>query len=140
MGRSRGFDEREVISQCAGAFLLTGYEGTSIDDLVHATGLHRGSLYKAFGSKRGLFLATLRQLETTGVGTHNPIDLLLVALLELAPRDAEVREMAASALAHFLKQDAATTLGARLLERAQIDNNSFPTTGNQHEHSGDHEQ
>lgn len=123
MGRNRSFDEREVIAQCAESFLLTGYEGTSIDDLVQATGLHRGSLYKAFGSKRGLFLATLRQLGTNGADT---IDLLLVALLELAPRDAEVRNVAASALAHFLKQDAATALGARLLERAHIDVNSFP--------------
>lgn len=126
MGRSRGFDEREVIAQCAESFLLTGYEGTSIDDLVHATGLHRGSLYKAFGSKRGLFLATLRQLETNGAGTASTIDLLLVALLELAPRDAEVRNVAAGALASFIDQDAATALGARLLERAHIDVNSFP--------------
>jgi len=123
VGRNRSFDEREVIAQCAESFLLTGYEGTSIDDLVHATGLHRGSLYKAFGSKRGLFLATLRQLETNGAGT---IDLLLVALLELAPRDAEVRNVAAGAVARFIDQDAATALGARLLERAHIDVNSFP--------------
>ena len=121
MGRNRSFDEREVIAQCAEAFLQTGYEGTSIDDLVNATGLHRGSLYKAFGSKRGIFLAALRQLVTTGPATDSAIDLLLVALLELAPRDAEVREATAGALAHFLNRDAATALGERLLERARVD-------------------
>lgn len=126
MGRNRSFDEREVIAQCAEAFLLSGYEGTSIDDLVNATGLHRGSLYKAFGSKRGIFLAALRQLVTTGPATHSTIDLLLVALLELAPRDAEVRDVAAGALVSFIDQDAATALGARLLERARVDVTSIP--------------
>ncbi|SOZ40938.1 TetR/AcrR family transcriptional regulator [Cupriavidus neocaledonicus] len=33
-----------------------GFNACSVDDLVEATAsLHRGSLYKAFGSKRGLF-------------------------------------------------------------------------------------
>ena len=59
MGRQRTFDEAEVIVQSASVFLRQGYEGTSIDDLLAATGLHRGSLYKAFASKRGLFLAAL---------------------------------------------------------------------------------
>ncbi|WP_408649259.1 helix-turn-helix domain-containing protein [Streptomyces herbicida] len=33
-------------------FAERGYEGTSVDDLVRALGVHRGSLYKVFGSKR----------------------------------------------------------------------------------------
>ena len=32
----------------------------SVDGLLQATGSQRGSLYQAFGSKRGLFLATSR--------------------------------------------------------------------------------
>ena len=120
MGRNRSFDEAEVVSKCAAVFLRTGYEGTSIDDLVTATGLHRGSLYKAFGSKRGLFLAALHQLATLEPSTPNGIDLLLVALLELAPRDAEICEVIAGILARFSFQDNAATLGARLLERAQL--------------------
>ena len=59
MGRPRGFSEDEVLDAAA-AFVLGGYEGTSIDDLVKALNLHRGSLYQAFGSKHGLFLAALR--------------------------------------------------------------------------------
>ncbi len=98
------------------AFLATGYEGTSVDDLVTATGLHRGSLYGAFGSKRGLFVAALRQAlgdatqHCTGPHCTGPaaggralddetLDLVLVALLELAPRDAEVRSLVAGCLA-----------------------------------------
>ncbi|MHB1171810.1 MAG: TetR/AcrR family transcriptional regulator [Lacisediminihabitans sp.] len=126
MGRNRSFDAADVIAKCAEVFLRTGYEGTSIDDLVNATGLHRGSLYKAFGSKRGLFLAALHQLATLEASTPYGIDLLLVALLELAPRDAEVREVTAGILARFPNQNNAATLGARLLERAQVGITSIP--------------
>lgn len=41
------------------AFRQAGYAGTSIQDLVDATGVGRGSLYAAFGSKEGLYLAVL---------------------------------------------------------------------------------
>jgi TetR/AcrR family transcriptional repressor of nem operon len=36
-----------------------GYAGTSLEDLIAGTGLSRGSIYKAFGDKQGLFLAAL---------------------------------------------------------------------------------
>lgn len=41
------------------AFRRSGYDGTSIQDLVDATGVGRGSLYAAFGSKEGLYLAAM---------------------------------------------------------------------------------
>jgi AcrR family transcriptional regulator len=126
MGRNRSFDEGDVLAASAEVFLKTGYEGTSIDDLVTATGLHRGSIYKAFGSKRGLFLAALRNLALPAA-TDAAIDLLLVSLLELAPRDAEVRAVTAGALASLVDSQPATTLGSRLLARAGIDTNGKAT-------------
>ena len=36
-------------------FWEKGYEGTSIQDLEHATGLNRTSIYNAFGNKRAIF-------------------------------------------------------------------------------------
>jgi AcrR family transcriptional regulator len=124
MGRQRTFDEAEVIAQSASVFLRQGYEGTSIDDLLAATGLHRGSLYKAFASKRGLFLAalqrTLPNLASGGDAHDDALDLLLVALLELAPRDPEVLALAAAALAHLSHDQAADLLGQRLLARAHL--------------------
>ncbi|MDQ2758611.1 MAG: TetR/AcrR family transcriptional regulator [Actinomycetota bacterium] len=99
MGRPRGFREDEVLDAAADAFVRGGYEGTSIDDLVTALRLHRGSLYQAFGSKRGLFLAVLRRhIDTHLVGTPDParathrpeLDLLLIAAVERGHCDAEV--------------------------------------------------
>ncbi|MEU8383663.1 TetR/AcrR family transcriptional regulator [Streptosporangium sp. NPDC048865] len=40
-------------------FRHKGYEGTSVQELVEATGVGRGSLYAAFGSKDGLYQAVL---------------------------------------------------------------------------------
>lgn len=42
-----------------GAFWRSGYKGTSLADLENATGLTKGSLYKAFEDKHDLFLQAL---------------------------------------------------------------------------------
>src|SRR4029453_10539682 len=42
-----------------GCFWSSGYNGTSLPDLLEATELSRGSLYAAFGDKHGLFLRAL---------------------------------------------------------------------------------
>ncbi len=41
------------------AFWSRGYEATSVQDLVEATGINRGSMYDTFGDKRGLFQASV---------------------------------------------------------------------------------
>lgn len=59
MARPRSFDEAQVLTAARDQFWLTGYAATSLDDLVAATGLGKGSLYGAFGDKRSLFLRVL---------------------------------------------------------------------------------
>jgi TetR/AcrR family transcriptional repressor of nem operon len=59
MARTREFNTEAAIEAALSAFRRTGYEGTSIQDLVDATGVGRGSLYAAFGNKEGLYLAAL---------------------------------------------------------------------------------
>jgi AcrR family transcriptional regulator len=55
MARPREFDEQAVLSAAREAFWVGGYEGTSLDDLTAATGLGKGSLYGAFGTKHDVF-------------------------------------------------------------------------------------
>jgi len=55
MGRPREFDEERVLDAVMETFWCQGYEGTSTQDLVDATGLGRGSLYAAYANKDGLF-------------------------------------------------------------------------------------
>jgi AcrR family transcriptional regulator len=119
MGRQRGYDEGDVLDRSAVSFLRAGYEGTSVEELVGATGLHRGSLYQAFGSKRGLFVSCLRRQVSQHPVREDTADLMLVALLDLAPRDQEVRDL----LGEHLAQHGITAndLGRRLLTRALMD-------------------
>jgi TetR/AcrR family transcriptional repressor of nem operon len=56
MARPRTFDEETVIDAALGQFRTTGYSGTSLDDLVRATGLAKSSIYNAFGDKRQLYI------------------------------------------------------------------------------------
>ncbi|WP_433304511.1 TetR/AcrR family transcriptional regulator [Actinoplanes sp. CA-030573] len=59
MARTREFDTDAAVEQAMQLFWCRGFEATSIQDLVEATGVQRGSLYAAFGSKEGLYLAAL---------------------------------------------------------------------------------
>jgi TetR/AcrR family transcriptional regulator, transcriptional repressor for nem operon len=60
MARLREFDTEEVLDAVINAFWKRGYEATSMADLMAVTGLQKGSIYKAFGDKRSLFLKALQ--------------------------------------------------------------------------------
>jgi TetR/AcrR family transcriptional regulator, transcriptional repressor for nem operon len=126
MGRPRGFDEDQVVRAAAELFARHSYDGTSVDDLVNHLGVHRGSLYKTFGSKRGLYLQALRrhvdedvaalaravagaddQAEAVGLvlAAGPKLGLLFHAMVERAPVDPDAAAEATRALALL---DAAT--------------------------------
>jgi TetR/AcrR family transcriptional regulator, transcriptional repressor for nem operon len=58
MGRTRGFDEQEILRVARDQFWSAGYAAARVDDIATATGLGKGSLYGAFGDKHQLFLRT----------------------------------------------------------------------------------
>ncbi|MFG3342216.1 TetR/AcrR family transcriptional regulator [Glycomyces sp. NPDC048151] len=55
MGRPKNFEPDAAVAQAMETFWTKGYAGTSPADLAEATGIGKGSLYHAFGSKRELF-------------------------------------------------------------------------------------
>lgn len=59
MARPREFDIEIAVEKAMNAFWTRGYNGTSLPDLLEAMSITRGSLYKAFGSKKELFMRTL---------------------------------------------------------------------------------
>lgn len=59
MARVREFNEDQVLDAAMHLFWSKGYPGTSIQDLVDATGLKPPSIYNAYGNKRGLFNVVL---------------------------------------------------------------------------------
>ncbi|MFI5843016.1 TetR/AcrR family transcriptional regulator [Catenuloplanes sp. NPDC051500] len=123
MGRPRAFDEAEVVAAAVSLFADRAYDGISVDDLVAHLGVHRNSLYKVFGSKRGLYLAALRHHLTHQVrpllaavrdapdpaqaltamlaSDDDNLNLLLLAALERAPVDPEVAGEVTETLREF---------------------------------------
>lgn len=57
MARPQEFDTGEALHKAMSVFWHKGYEGTSLVDLLNATGLSKSSLYNTFGGKHELFLA-----------------------------------------------------------------------------------
>jgi len=67
MARPREFDENKVIESLMNVFWDKGYEATTMQDLVKASGLLKGSLYGAFGDKQTLYLAALKHYDRTRI-------------------------------------------------------------------------
>lgn len=122
MPRPAEYDRTDTLARAMDMFWARGYKATSVRDLVECTGLLPGSLYHAFGDKRGLYLQALQfyaeralrhaaeVLETPGSPLGNIHALLMEiadwppetkargsmmcnAIIELAPHDAEVAKL-----------------------------------------------
>lgn len=78
MARPKTFDHEAALDRAVELFWRKGYEATSIQDLLDAMGIQRGSLYAAFGSKESLFLTVLDRYGEVVVSK-------LLALLESRP-------------------------------------------------------
>ncbi|WP_440099959.1 TetR/AcrR family transcriptional regulator [Streptosporangium sp. H16] len=98
MARVREFDTEAALEAAMSVFRHKGYEGTSVQDLVDATGVGRGSLYAAFGSKEGVYQAVLDRyreryalplvdLLRSGTPARELIRDILVDLVETILRD-----------------------------------------------------
>lgn len=68
VGRPKGYQRDEVVDRALTLFREQGYSGTSVEDLVKATGINRYSLYDDFGDKRGLFLEVLNRFQRAKLG------------------------------------------------------------------------
>ena len=58
-GRPREFELEEAVRKAMGVFWDRGYHDASLPDLLEGMDLSRGSFYKAFVDKRGVFLRAL---------------------------------------------------------------------------------
>ncbi|MFF2554915.1 TetR/AcrR family transcriptional regulator [Nocardia sp. NPDC058058] len=57
MGRPRRFDESALLDAAIEQFWSKGFDNTSVEDISAIAGIGNGSIYAAYGNKRGLFLA-----------------------------------------------------------------------------------
>ncbi len=71
MARPKEFDPDEALDQAMHVFWHKGYEATSMEDLLAAMDINRGSLYATFGDKRQLFLKAMdRYCAGGGIGSR----------------------------------------------------------------------
>ncbi|QYJ67226.1 TetR/AcrR family transcriptional regulator [Flavobacterium litorale] len=63
MPRVETFNKELVLKQATAVFHDKGYNATSMQDLVDATGLNRSSLYNSFGSKLDLYMECLKSYQ-----------------------------------------------------------------------------
>ena len=68
MSRPKEFNPDDAIEKAMQVFWHKGYEATSMEDLLTAMDLNRGSLYDTFGDKRTLFLKVMDRYCTTFAG------------------------------------------------------------------------
>jgi TetR/AcrR family transcriptional repressor of nem operon len=71
MPRPKEFNPDDALEQAMHVFWHKGYEATSMEDLLTAMNLNRGSLYATFGDKRELFLKAMnRYCAGGGIGSR----------------------------------------------------------------------
>jgi TetR/AcrR family transcriptional repressor of nem operon len=75
MARPKEFDPAEVLEKAMHVFWHKGYEATSMEDLLSAMNINRGSLYDTFGDKHELFLKAMDRY-CAGGGIGNRISIL----------------------------------------------------------------
>jgi len=68
MARAKEFNPEDALDKAMQVFWHKGYEATSVEDLLKAMDLNRGSLYDTFGDKRQLFLKVMDRYCTSFVG------------------------------------------------------------------------
>jgi TetR/AcrR family transcriptional repressor of nem operon len=122
VGRPTEFDRQEALEKSMELFWRNGYEATSLAELTEEMGIGRQSLYNTFGDKHSLFIeaaehyincngqhlidafgASGSPLENVRKALEQTVDflasgecrgcLLTNSIVELAPRDDEVREL-----------------------------------------------
>jgi len=94
MARPKEFDQEKALHRAISVFSQKGFAATSTDDLMHAMGVGRQSMYDTFGDKRALFLKALEvyvaesvrdinvELQTPG----SPLAAVRRALIHFAER------------------------------------------------------
>ena len=106
MARSREFDTGKAVDAAIELFRRRGFEGVSIQEIVAATGIGRGSLYAAFGSKEGIYHAALERYRAVYA---DPLTELLAC-----------RPVHAAVAREFARNFTSATSAARILDIAAL--------------------
>ncbi|HEY4201564.1 MAG TPA: TetR/AcrR family transcriptional regulator [Devosiaceae bacterium] len=98
-GRPRNFDRMEVLDRALHTFWRSGFEATSMNDLVDAMGIVSPSIYAAFGSKEALFAEAVQHYRAAYAAG------LLQALNDAPDAQSGVNAMLNAAIDLFTRKD-----------------------------------
>jgi TetR/AcrR family transcriptional repressor of nem operon len=116
MARPKEFDREAALAAAMRVFWAKGYDATSTDDLRHAIGIGRQSLYDTFGGKRTLYLEALRRYQDESVAARiktlraaasplSAIEQFLVAVARETPTQRAMGCMGVRAICDFGTSD-----------------------------------
>jgi TetR/AcrR family transcriptional regulator, transcriptional repressor for nem operon len=116
MARPKEFDRESALEAAMRLFWAKGYDATSTDDLRHAIGIGRQSLYDTFGGKRALYLEALRRYQDDSVAARiktlraadsplSAIEQFLVAVARETPTQRAMGCMGVRAICDFGTSD-----------------------------------
>lgn len=74
MPKVKQFDKEKVLEVASSIFHKNGYNGTSIDEILKATGLSRSSLYDSFKDKHSLYLQSLDFYKNAEIKAYDTVD------------------------------------------------------------------
>jgi TetR/AcrR family transcriptional repressor of nem operon len=128
VARPKAFDQEQALGRALDLFWTKGYEATSIQDLVDATGVQRQSLYDTFGDKRELYLRALARYAQDGEAfaaslerkVPHPLTALRETLLAMIDaNDGKGCLIVNAAVEHGCGDPAVTTCVARHVDRLE---------------------
>jgi TetR/AcrR family transcriptional repressor of nem operon len=74
MPKVKQFNREKVLEVASNIFHQKGYNGTSIDEILKATGLSRSSLYDSFKDKHNLYLQSLEFYNSQEKSTYENVN------------------------------------------------------------------
>jgi TetR/AcrR family transcriptional repressor of nem operon len=74
MPKTKQFNREKVLEVASSIFHQRGYNGTSIDEILKATGLSRSSLYDSFKDKHSLYLQSLEFYKNRETSFYDTVD------------------------------------------------------------------
>lgn len=136
MPRSRAFEPEQALAQAMVVFWQYGFEASSMDKLLRAMGIGKGSFYKTFGDKRTAYVEALKlygstELAATWSHLADPVHG------DGADRVRDVLERATAAAAHADDKHGCFLCNA-MIDQAPVDADvrALSQTLSEHLHSG----
>src|SRR5688572_31511510 len=74
MPKVKQFNREKVLEVASSIFHQKGYNGTSIDEILKATGLSRSSLYDSFKDKHNLYLLSLDFYKNAEISAYETVN------------------------------------------------------------------